>query len=285
MRTGERQCAGRALVAPPFPFPYFVKANELDFTRPELLAQVVSGDPSAADRLKKELGPGLDRAAEFFRGKTVSLLIGELAYGYDSARDQYVKVAVLTGSLAAACLASIVLKLRNRHYRAVHLEALGARVPLASLAAARAARTVCWGPLPRWRPEKQISGCCGRQRSAAALVVDAPQQLPALAAVARALPVPVEGLRPDVVVAHPLLPRLAVLQQRLALEHHPPILEPAGEVQVAALVVHPGLLPRSRVAVVHRVAAAIEKDAGRTREFLVDGAAVQRPNLLLHARC
>ena len=50
-------------------------------------------------------------------GFTVSLLIGELAFGAASARDDHVKVAVLTGSLLAATLAAIVLRRRNRHYR------------------------------------------------------------------------------------------------------------------------------------------------------------------------
>lgn len=52
-------------------------------------------------------------------GFTVSLLIGDLAYGQDSGRDGVVKVAVLTGSVVAALLASVVLRARNRHYRAV----------------------------------------------------------------------------------------------------------------------------------------------------------------------
>ncbi len=50
-------------------------------------------------------------------GFTVSLLIGELAYRADSQRDELVTIGVLTGSLGAAILAAIVLKLRNRHYR------------------------------------------------------------------------------------------------------------------------------------------------------------------------
>lgn len=54
-------------------------------------------------------------------GFTVSLLIGDLAYESGSARDDVVKVAVLTGSLLAALLAAIVLRLRNRHYRSVWL--------------------------------------------------------------------------------------------------------------------------------------------------------------------
>ena len=53
-------------------------------------------------------------------GFTVSLLIGELAFGAGSERDDHVKVAVLTGSLAAALLASVVLRLRNRSYRLMY---------------------------------------------------------------------------------------------------------------------------------------------------------------------
>ncbi|HET6625437.1 MAG TPA: Na+/H+ antiporter NhaA [Nocardioidaceae bacterium] len=48
-------------------------------------------------------------------GFTVSLLIGELAFGGGSAVD-HVKVAILTGSLAAAMLAAIVVKARDRAY-------------------------------------------------------------------------------------------------------------------------------------------------------------------------
>jgi NhaA family Na+:H+ antiporter len=53
-------------------------------------------------------------------GFTVSLLIGELAFGLGSDRDDHVKVAVLTGSLTAALLATIILRLRNRTYRRIH---------------------------------------------------------------------------------------------------------------------------------------------------------------------
>ncbi len=52
-------------------------------------------------------------------GFTVSLLIGELAYETDPARQSVVKVAVLVGSLMAAVLAALVLKARNRHYRSI----------------------------------------------------------------------------------------------------------------------------------------------------------------------
>jgi NhaA family Na+:H+ antiporter len=50
-------------------------------------------------------------------GFTVSLLIGELAFGGSSEADDHVKVAVLAGSLLAAVLAAILLRIRNRHYR------------------------------------------------------------------------------------------------------------------------------------------------------------------------
>lgn len=52
-------------------------------------------------------------------GFTVSLLIGDLAFGSGSERDDHVKLAVLCGSLIAALLATVVLRLRNRHYRLV----------------------------------------------------------------------------------------------------------------------------------------------------------------------
>jgi len=52
-------------------------------------------------------------------GFTVSLLIGELAFGVGSLRDDHVKVAVLTGSLTAALLATAVLRVRNRAYRRI----------------------------------------------------------------------------------------------------------------------------------------------------------------------
>jgi NhaA family Na+:H+ antiporter len=50
-------------------------------------------------------------------GFTVSLLIGELAFGAGTERDDHVKVGVLAGSLAAALIAAVILRLRNRTYR------------------------------------------------------------------------------------------------------------------------------------------------------------------------
>ncbi|NIZ93394.1 Na+/H+ antiporter NhaA [Kineococcus rubinsiae] len=55
-------------------------------------------------------------------GFTVSLLIGELAFGAGSVRDEHVKVGVLTGSLVSAVLAAVVLRVRNGTYRRLHEE-------------------------------------------------------------------------------------------------------------------------------------------------------------------
>ena len=52
-------------------------------------------------------------------GFTVSLLIGELAYGPGSEADEHVKVGVLLGSLVSAAAAAVVLRARNRHYRRI----------------------------------------------------------------------------------------------------------------------------------------------------------------------
>ncbi len=50
-------------------------------------------------------------------GFTVSLLIGELAFGTGTARDEHVKIGVLAGSLLAIVLAAIVLRSRSRARR------------------------------------------------------------------------------------------------------------------------------------------------------------------------
>ena len=55
-------------------------------------------------------------------GFTVSLLIGELAFGGNSAADDHVKIAVLTGSVTAALVAAVLLRLRNRHYKIICAE-------------------------------------------------------------------------------------------------------------------------------------------------------------------
>lgn len=55
-------------------------------------------------------------------GFTVSLLVAELAYGAGSESDDHAKVAVLSASLLAALLASVILRLRDRTYRRMQAE-------------------------------------------------------------------------------------------------------------------------------------------------------------------
>jgi len=76
------------------------------FTRAELDAELAGWDV---------LGLGLLAGVGF----TVSLLIGELAFGSGSTRDDHVKVGVLAGSLVAIALSTILLRLRNRGYRRI----------------------------------------------------------------------------------------------------------------------------------------------------------------------
>ncbi|MEE2031238.1 Na+/H+ antiporter NhaA [Rhodococcus chondri] len=53
-------------------------------------------------------------------GFTVSLLIGELAYAGDPLRSDHVKIGVLTGTIIAALLATIALRIRNRAHRTIY---------------------------------------------------------------------------------------------------------------------------------------------------------------------
>ncbi len=52
-------------------------------------------------------------------GFTVSLLIGELAFGLGSEADDHVRVGILTGSVVAALIAAVVVKARDRVYRRI----------------------------------------------------------------------------------------------------------------------------------------------------------------------
>ncbi|OEJ60048.1 Na+/H+ antiporter NhaA [Streptomyces agglomeratus] len=106
------------------------------FTRPETLGVVLglvvgktvgifSGTWLAARFTKAELNEDLAWADVFAVaslagiGFTVSLLIGELAFTGDAALTEEIKAAVLVGSLIAAALSGILLKLRVRKYRAL----------------------------------------------------------------------------------------------------------------------------------------------------------------------
>jgi NhaA family Na+:H+ antiporter len=53
-------------------------------------------------------------------GFTVALLIAELAYDEDPGTLESAKLAILTASVIAAILATLVLRLRTRHYAVVH---------------------------------------------------------------------------------------------------------------------------------------------------------------------
>ena len=79
------------------------------FTRAEL-----DDDLSWSDVLGLSLLTGV--------GFTVSLLVGELAFGPGSPRDEHAKLAVIVGSVLAAILASIVLRRRNAVYRRIQQE-------------------------------------------------------------------------------------------------------------------------------------------------------------------
>jgi Na+:H+ antiporter, NhaA family len=52
-------------------------------------------------------------------GFTVSLLVGELAFAGDPTHGDHVRIGVLFGTVTAAILATIVLRVRNRVYRAL----------------------------------------------------------------------------------------------------------------------------------------------------------------------
>ncbi|KWX68442.1 sodium:proton antiporter [Mycobacterium sp. NAZ190054] len=88
------------------------------FLTTRVLAAVTRANLDSALRWVDVLGVALLAGIGF----TVSLLIGDLAYGYGSERHEFVKVGVLSGSLLAAGLATVLLLARNRVYRRIHQE-------------------------------------------------------------------------------------------------------------------------------------------------------------------
>lgn len=107
------------------------------FTRPETLGVVLGlvvgktvgifgGTYLAARFTKAELNKDLAWADVFALaslagiGFTVSLLIGELSFAGDAETVNEIKAAVLLGSLIAAVLAGVLLRLRVRRYRALY---------------------------------------------------------------------------------------------------------------------------------------------------------------------
>ncbi len=57
-------------------------------------------------------------------GFTVSLLIGALAFGEGTVRDDHIRAAILVGSLTAAVLGASVLAWRDRHHAALRADAV-----------------------------------------------------------------------------------------------------------------------------------------------------------------
>jgi len=55
-------------------------------------------------------------------GFTVSLLIAELSFEHGSPHIEHAKVAILSASVLAAVFATILLRIRNRHYRLIEAE-------------------------------------------------------------------------------------------------------------------------------------------------------------------
>lgn len=55
-------------------------------------------------------------------GFTVSLLVAELSFGAGTTHDDHAKVAILSASLLAALLGTIILRTRNRQYRRIEAE-------------------------------------------------------------------------------------------------------------------------------------------------------------------
>ncbi|MEZ0341379.1 Na+/H+ antiporter NhaA [Mycobacterium sp. pV006] len=86
------------------------------FGTTRLLASVTRAELDSSLRWIDVLGMSMLAGIGF----TVSLLIGDLAYGLGSERDELVKVGVLAGSLIAAAAASVVLLARNAAYRRIH---------------------------------------------------------------------------------------------------------------------------------------------------------------------
>ncbi|WP_406201915.1 Na+/H+ antiporter NhaA [Kitasatospora sp. NBC_01560] len=86
---------------------------------------IFGGTRLAARFTRAELNPQLKWADMFAVsvlagiGFTVSLLISELAFTDDPELADRAKAAVLVGSLLCALVATVLLKLRNRHYRAL----------------------------------------------------------------------------------------------------------------------------------------------------------------------
>src|SRR3954467_13785890 len=109
------------------------------------------------------------------------------------------------------------------------------------------------------------------------LVVESPEQLPGLAAVGGALPVPRERVGGDVVEHHALALDLRAGRGQRRREQALVAVGAAGEREEAALVVGPGLVPLAgRIAHAQRAALELLRRLGRVHlELLLDDLAVE----------
>src|SRR5262249_4709111 len=102
-----------------------------------------------------------------------------------------------------------------------------------------------------------------------------PDDLPGLARVVRSLPAPVEFVGADVLEDHPLPPFAAIGQHRVSPKNHLSVFELSGKVEITALVVDPGLLPRVGTRVEQRDTPPAQMQVALAREVLFDHAAIQ----------
>ena len=105
--------------------------------------------------------------------------------------------------------------------------------------------------------------------------MDRPRYRPSLAAIGRLFPTPIERVVADVLVDHALVDVLAFLIFAMPRENHLPVGEGAYEVEVAALVVDPCLLPLVEGRVVHGNADAMQPRCSAAVELFLDDAIVE----------
>ena len=74
-------------------------------------------------------------------------------------------------------------------------------------------------------------------------IFDLPQCAPALASVVGVFPIPIELIRLDIEPDHALFAFLTA-HNGVAAEDHPVVFESACEVQIGAVIIHPGLAPQ-----------------------------------------
>src|SRR2546423_5744488 len=102
-----------------------------------------------------------------------------------------------------------------------------------------------------------------------------PLHLPGFAAVAGGFPAPIEFVGPDIFPDHTLQDSGAIFTRRLALQDHLAAFEFPCEIEIATLIVHPGLLPFAGVTIKYGNAVAAQGHGLQAGETLVHDAAVE----------